>query len=169
MLLIAFALTSFIAQGHGVPLSDNLKSIAFLKGDWKGKQDFNTNGGPTMVGDAADLIQDAIGGRYLEERLTTVLPGRSPSDTRHFITFDPKANKFKAWWFNDASVGAMQLEGISGGTTLVLMSLPNPDSPKATIFRATYQKISDSKLDYTLEIKAGDSWQKLFRTEYSKG
>jgi hypothetical protein len=168
MLLIGFALALSFAQGHGVQPADGLKVASFLKGNWKGKQDFNTGGGASMVGDATDLIQDAIGGRYLEERLSTTLPGRSPSDTRHFITFDPKVGKFKAWWFNDASVGAMQLEGTCDGSVLVMESSPNPDAPKATVFRATYQKVSDSKLDYKLEIKAGDGWQKLFQTEYTK-
>ncbi|MES1147281.1 MAG: DUF1579 family protein, partial [bacterium] len=99
-LLSAIALLS-VAQQHDLKPAEALKSLEFMKGDWAGKQEFNTQGGAAMTGDATNHISDAIGGRYLCEMLSTSLPGRKPTDTRHFISFDPKTQKYTAWWFTD--------------------------------------------------------------------
>src|SRR5689334_16893678 len=94
-LLIAFLLFAGAlvanAQTHDLKPADALKNLAFMKGDWSGKQEFNTNGGAAMSGDAVNHIDDAIGGRYLCEMLSTTMPGRKPTDTRHFISYDPKS------------------------------------------------------------------------------
>src|ERR1043165_1695933 len=86
------------AQQHDLKPADALKRLAFMKGDWSGKQDFNTQGGPAMSGNATNRIDDAIGGRYLCEMLSTTMPDRKPTDTRHFISYDPKSGKYTAWW-----------------------------------------------------------------------
>ena len=160
---ITSAVLAFAAQGHGTKTSDEMLQIAFLKGSWSGKQNFNVPNG-TMVGDATDSIQDAVGGRYIEERLSTTLPGRTPTDTRHFIAYDPADGKFKAWWFNDTTVGPMELEGSLSGTVLTLESKPSAKR----IFRAVYTKVSDSNLTFGLFLKNGSNWQSLFITTYTK-
>ncbi len=166
-LFFATSLAAF-TQGHDVRPADSMKAVAFLKGDWVGKQDFNTGGAP-MVGDATNNIEEAIGGRYLEERLSTTLPGRKPSDTRHFLTFDPKAGLYRAWWFNDSSAGAMELEGTLSGKKLTLTSKPTmTGNGQSSVMRAIYDGSASSKLVFTLELKNGESWQLLFTTTYSK-
>jgi hypothetical protein len=88
-----------------------LDKLAFLKGDWTGQQEFNMQGGPAMSGEATDHVEVAVGGRYLAEVLATTLPGRKPTDSRHFISFDPASGKYVAWWFNDTSIGPSAFEG----------------------------------------------------------
>lgn len=152
------------AQGHDLKPADALKNLAFLKGNWEGKQDFNTGGAP-MVGAATNHIDDAIGERYLCEMLSTTLPGRKPSDTRHFISYDPKSSTYRAWWFTDTSVGPMEFEGTLTGQKLVLLNKPAPGGRQ---LRATYESPVSNTLTYTLEMKDGDNWQRLFTTTYSK-
>ena len=132
-LLLAAAVT---IQQHGIEPQKAMEQIAWMKGEWAGKQEFNTDDAPPMVGDATNRIEEAIGGRYLEERLSTTLPGRKPTDTRHMITFDPATQTYRAWWFNDTSVAPTEFEGKIEDGKLVLFSKPRaPQSPR---MRATY-------------------------------
>ena len=47
------------------PAANPLDPLSFMKGDWAGKQDFNNEGGPAMVGEATDRIDVCIAGKYL--------------------------------------------------------------------------------------------------------
>ena len=149
--------------------ADALARLAFMQGDWAGKQNFNTNGGPVMVGDARDSIAMGIAGKYLCETLSTTLPGRKPTDTRHFLSFDKQSGKYTAWWFNDTSYHPTLLTGdLTGnltGNKLVLMSDPSGSGP---VLRATYESPIPDKLTFQLEMKNGDGWTSLFVTTYLK-
>ena len=97
------------------------------------------------------------------------MPGRKPSDTRHLVTFDPKSKTYRAWWFNDSSVGPMELEGTLSGNKLVLLSKPTlTGNGKMSEFRATYDGSTARRLIYTLELKNGETWQLLFTSKYEK-
>ena len=145
--------------------ADALNKLAFMQGNWAGKQNFNTDGGPAMVGDATDRIELWIAGKYLCEMLSTTLPGRKPTDTRHFISFDKQAGKYSAWWFNDTSTHPTQFSGDLTGNKLVLMSEANGPGP---VLRATYETPSANTLTFLLEMKQGDAWTSLFLTTYTK-
>ena len=101
--LVVCAAAMSNSQQQAAPAPDPLNSLSFMKGDWSGKQNFDTGGGPAMVGDATDRIEIGIAGKYLCEMLSTTLPGRKPTDTRHFISYDKQSGKYTAWWFNDTS------------------------------------------------------------------
>jgi hypothetical protein len=152
-------------QQPSVQPADALGKLSFMQGDWIGKQDFNTNGGPAMVGDATDNVEMGIANKYLCERLSTTLPGRKPTDTRHFISYDAKAQKYTAWWFNDTAYHPTALTGDLVGNKLVLMSDASAPGP---LLRATYDSPAAGTLTYMVEMKNGDSWTKLFLTTYSK-
>ncbi len=155
-------------QNHDLNPVDALKAVSFLVGDWTGKQDFNT-GGPLMALNAKDKITSSIGGRYIEETLSTTRPDGTQSDTRHLLTYIPKIEKFHAWWFNDTSVGAMEMEGGMEHGKLVMMTVPSQVDPTPTsIFRVTYEKTDADGVAWTLELKTGDTWRKLFRSSYTK-
>jgi hypothetical protein len=145
--------------------ADALNRLAFMRGDWTGKQDFDTDGGAAMVGDATDKIELGIAGKYLCETLSTTLPGRKPTDTRHFISFDKQSGKYTAWWFNDTSYHPMELTGDLAGNKLVLLSNSSAPGPE---LRATYENPSADKLTFLLEMKNGDKWTRLFLTTYTK-
>lgn len=165
MPLVILAIPSLLlAQTHDIPAAEAMKGLAFMKGEWVGKQDFNTGGSP-MVGEATNRVEEAIGGRYLEERLSTVLPGRKPTDTRHLLTFDPKSGTYRAWWFNDTSVAPQEFEGKLEGGTLTLLSKP---TATGAIMRATYRSPESNSLVFTLEMKVKEAWQLLFTSTYKK-
>ncbi len=118
-----------------------------------------------MVGDATDRIEPGIAGKYLCEMLSTTLPGRRPTDTRHFISFDKQTGKYTAWWFNDTSYHPTQLTGDLAGNKLVLMSDASAQGP---VLRATYENPTPDKLTFQVEMKNGDKWTSLFLTTYAK-
>ncbi len=163
--LIAMSSVVALGQQHSVLPADALANLAFMQGEWAGKQNFNTDGGPAMVGDATDRIELGIAGKYLCEMLSTTLPGRKPTDTRHFISFDKQSGKYTAWWFNDTSYHPTQLTGDLTGNKLVLMSDPSAPGP---VLRATYENPAPDKLTFQLEMKNGDAWTDLFLTTYTK-
>ena len=145
--------------------ADALNKLSFMQGDWTGKQVFNTNGGPATVGDATDRVELGIAGKYLCEMLSTTLPGRKPTDTRHFISFDKQTGKYTAWWFNDTSYHPTQLTGDLAGNKLVLVSDSSAPGP---VLRATYENPSSDTLTFQVEMKNGDKWTSLFLTTYLK-
>lgn len=164
-LLLASAAAMACGQQSTPPPVNPLNNLSFMQGDWSGKQNFETQGGPAMVGDATDRIEIGIAGKYLCEMLSTTLPGRKPTDTRHFISYDKTSGKYTAWWFNDTSTHPTALTGDLTGNKLVLISDPAAPGP---VLRATYESPSPDMLTFLLEMKTGESWTKLFLTSYSK-
>jgi hypothetical protein len=164
---VLLAASGLFASGQqpAAQQAEALSKLAFMQGDWAGKQDFNTDGGPAIVGEATDRIELGIAGKYICEMLSTTLPGRKPTDTRHFISYDAKAGKYTAWWFNDTSYHPTALIGDLQGSKLVLMSDP---SEPGQVLRATYESPAADKLTFLLEMKNGDAWTRLFLTTYSK-
>jgi hypothetical protein len=152
-------------QQPAAPPPNPLDNLSFMKGDWSGKQNFNNEGGPAMIGDATDRIEIGIAGKYLCEMLSTTLPGRKPTDTRHFISYDKQSGKYTAWWFNDTSTHPSEFTGDLAGNKLVLLSNPSGPGP---VLRATYESPAENTLTFLLEMKQGDNWTKLFLTTYTK-
>ena len=164
-LFFACAGAAAIAQQPATPSPNPLDKLAFMHGDWSGKQNFNNDSGPAMVGDATDRIDIGIAGKYLCEMLSTTLPGRKPTDTRHFISYDKQSGKYTAWWFNDTSSHPTEFTGDLAGNKLVLVS---SDAGPGPVLRATYDSPSPNTLTFLLEMKQGESWAKLFLTTYTK-
>ena len=121
-IVLALSSVSALAQPSAIQPADGLNKLSFMQGNWAGKQNFNTNGGEAMVGDATDRIELGIAGKYLCETLSTTLPSRKPTDTRHFISYDKQAGRYTAWWFNDTSSHPTLLSGDLAGSKLVLTS-----------------------------------------------
>lgn len=164
-LLVSLLLAAALAQQPALQPADALAKLAFLQGDWAGKQNFDTGGGPAMAGDATNRIQQCIANKFLCEMLSTTLPNRKPTDTRHFISFDKQTQKYTAWWFNDTAYHPAQLSGDLTGNKLVLLSDPSAPGP---VLRATYELLADGRLTFTVEMRQGDAWTRLFVTTYSK-
>lgn len=163
--LVVCAAAVLNSQQPAAPTSDALNNLSFMKGDWSGKQNFDTSGGPAMIGDATDRIEIGIAGKYLCEMLSTTLPGRKPTDTRHFISYDKQSGKYTAWWFNDTSTHPTEFTGDLSGKKLVLTS---NSSGSGSVLRATYESPSEDTLTFLLEMKDGEAWTKLFLTTYSR-
>ena len=163
--LLAVCSFTVLAQQPAIQPADALAKLAFMQGDWAGKQNFDTGGGPAMVGDATDRVEMGIANKFLCEMLSTTLPGRKPTDTRHFISFDKQTQKYTAWWFNDTAYRPKALTGDLTGNKLVLLSDPSEPGP---VLRATYENPSPDTLTYQVEMKSGETWTRLFITTYTK-
>ena len=163
--LLAMSGMAAFGQQHSTMPAEALTKLAFMQGDWAGKQVFNSDSGPGPIGDATDRIELGIAGKYLCEMLSTTLPNRKPTDTRHFISFDKQTGKYTAWWFNDTAYHPTALTGDHTGNKLVLMSDPSAPGP---LLRATYESPNADTLTYQVEMKDGDKWTSLFLTTYTK-
>jgi len=137
--LVACAAATSYSQQQTAATPDPLNSLSFMKGNWTGKQNFDTGGGTPMIGDATERIEIGIGGRYLCETLSTTLPGRKPTDTRHFISYDKQSEKYAAWWFNDTATRPTEFTGELSGHKLILTSNSSGSGP---VLRATYESPS---------------------------
>ena len=169
-LLLLFVVARIFAQAPaapGVPTASPFDGLAFMQGNWSGKQDFNRPNGPVMTGDATDHVDLCIGGKYLCEMLSTTMPGRKPTDTRHFISYDKISGKYSAWWFNDTGTGTRPTEFTGELTANKLVLTSTPSNPGA-VLRATYESPAKDTLTFLLEVKQDDSWTKLFLTTYTK-
>jgi hypothetical protein len=174
-LLVLFVVARIFAQQPAPPpqaappaqpaASSPLDALAFMQGNWAGKQDFNNPNGPAMAGDATDRIEIGIAGKYLCELLSTTMPNRKPTDTRHFISYDKASGKYTAWWFNDTSTHPTEFTGDLTGSKLVLTSKSAGPGP---VLRATYESPAKNTLTFLLEMQQGDNWTKLFVTTYTK-
>lgn len=163
--LLAVSGALALGQAPAIEPAEALAKLTFMQGDWAGKQVFNTGGGPAIVGDATDRIELGIANKFLCEMLSTTLPRRKPTDTRHFISFDKSTQKYTAWWFNDTAYRPKALTGDLTGNKLVLLSDPSEPGP---VLRATYENPSADTLTYQVEMKSGDTWTRLFITTYTK-
>jgi hypothetical protein len=163
--LVVCAATLSYGQQPAQPAPDWSSGLSFMKGDWTGKQNFNNPGGPAMAGEATDHVDLCIGGKYLCESPSTTMPGRKPTDTRHFISYDKQSGKYTAWWFNDTAMHPAEFSGELSGNKLVLTSSPSGAGP---VLRATYESPTDGTLTFLLEMKQGEAWTKLFLTTYSR-
>jgi len=156
-------------QGHNFQNPTPLKGMEYLIGDWAGTQKFVPAGDGPTEGAATAHISKAIANRYIEERLSTKIIGRKASDTRHFMIYDSKAGKYRAWWFNDTAVGPTEFAGDAHGNQIVLESIPKATGPgPGTTLRATYTKLSATKYSLKLEVHLEDHWRELFTTTYKK-
>jgi len=155
---------SSAGQGHDMKPEGAMGSVGFLAGDWKGTQTFYVGDGNTMVGQATDHAEYAVGGRFIEERLSTTLTNRPPTDTRHMLGFDKKTGKYVAYWFNDTSSTAMELSGTLEESKLVLAT--KPGGPRS--LRFTYDGSKDGELSLTFEMEVEGKWQVQFKSVYHK-
>ncbi len=166
-LLTAYSISNPV-QNHDMKPAEAMKQIAFITGDWQGKQEFNTGGAP-MVGDIVVSAKSVVGGRYIEEVLATTIPGRKPTDSRHMIGFDPKTGKYRAQWYNDTNNVPSQLEGSIEGNKLVFQTVAAVEGvPSKSILRATYTKVSENEMKYILEMKTPEGWTELFHNSFKK-
>jgi hypothetical protein len=155
-----------LAQGHNENQpSAKLDAVSFIEGNWTGKQNFQMDGGKTMAADITLSVSKEVGGRYIQEKSTTTLPGGRTGSAIHMLAYDAKLGKYKVWWFNDTSVDPQELTGALEGDKLVMMTGPDHKGPT---MKATYAKEADDHFTYTLQMKTGDTWRTLFITDYHK-
>jgi hypothetical protein len=141
---------------------------AFLLGNWTGSMTFYDQG-KTTKSTGTIVGKRALGGRYVSSDHTYRMGGMTMTGM-HLLTYDPSEKAWKAWWFDSAAPGAMELTGDFSGNKLVMTSKPTPipGMPNPASFRATWVKVSAKKLDFTLEMKGGETWGKVIVGSYSK-
>src|ERR1700722_20048314 len=124
LLSISACLTMAQAHLSNQP-SAKLDAVSFLEGNWTGKQNFQMGNGQTMAADITLTVSKEVGGRYIQEKSTTTLPGGRTGSAVHMLAYDAKLGKYKVWWFNDTSVDPQELTGALEGDKLVMMTGPD--------------------------------------------
>ncbi|HEY3782853.1 MAG TPA: DUF1579 family protein [Fimbriimonadaceae bacterium] len=166
--LLCICASLALGQGHNESQpSPKLDAISFLEGNWSGKQNFQMDGGRTMAADITLSVTKEVGGRYMQEKSLTTLPGGRTGSAVHMLAYDPKLGQYKVWWFNDTSVDPQMLTGAISGDKLVMETAAKPDY-KGPIMKATYDREADDHFTYTLQMKTGSTWRTLFITDYHK-
>lgn len=85
--------------------------LAPLVGKWKAEGEMRMAGSDeVMKSTGTNEISFELGGRYLVERMTMDMGDGKKMEGRGVWTWDPKAKKFRTWWFDDWSGNG---EGIS--------------------------------------------------------
>ncbi|HLK14226.1 MAG TPA: DUF1579 family protein [Fimbriimonadaceae bacterium] len=153
-------------QNHGTEPAVAMGKLDFMIGEWKGKQTFYIGNGREMVGDASDHAEWAVGKRFVEEHLSTSLTGRPATDTRHMLAYDPRADQYVAYWFNDTSPLPLVLTGkLNDGKLVLLTTSPSGGHNQ---LRFTYDGSTHNELSLTFEMETSGVWQTQFKTVYSK-
>jgi len=165
--LVSLAFGFFGAGQHGSKPEEAMTNLGFLVGNWQGKQTFMVGPGNTMVGSATDNAEWAVGGRFIEEHLSTALPNKAATDTRHMLAYDPKSAQYVAYWFNDTSPLPMVLTGKLQGSKLVLQTSGGSGATQRTL-RFTYDGSTSNELSLTFEMETAGTWQVLFKSVYTK-
>lgn len=161
---IGLSASMAFGQGHVEATKSSATKLAFLVGAWTGRQNFNNPNGKPMVATVTTTIAPVVGGRFLQETINGVLPGRPAFQTVHMMTCDDATGECRAWWFNDTSRGPSEYVGKVDGDVLTMTSVAKSEgAPK---LRVTYAKVAGHGLKYRLEMQQGSDWTKLFETDY---
>lgn len=150
------------------PVPTEIKQVAFLLGEFKAKL-LSKMTGEAMPSDGTSSTKLALNGRYLVSNQTYTFMGQKMEGTL-MLTFDPGDKKWKSWWFDGSSPGAMEMEGTFDGKKLIMTSKPTPmpGADSHVTMRATWVKEAESKFGFLLEMKQGDAWINLMEGTYEK-
>jgi hypothetical protein len=154
------------AQGNPEP---SIRDLGFLVGTWQGKGVVGS--GKTTNEFVITLrVTPALGGRYLEERSTTLVAQKGVAETLHLLSYDPALRAYRSWWFDEGSAEPRIMQGtyFDGKKLQVSSYAENNAQGVATMYRATYERKSDTELAYSVEYKQGDTWTTSYKIAYTK-
>lgn len=164
-----------LVQDHNTLLPQNLQSLSFLMGTWSGKRTFNVPNHAPILADDTLTVNTAVGGRYIEEKIVTVLPGQRTGEADHMLTWDKVGGDYKSWWFDDTLVGPRMLEGTvsqnpkTGDKVLTLRSAAFNMGSQTGVLKAIYTLTSPTAMHYELHLTMGNQPERtLFTIEYTK-
>ncbi len=127
-------------------------------------------GAGTVLGwSSAERCSWAIGGYYLRLESKVTYQGMPPMDGIVMMGYDPKEKVYRIWAFAPHGPTPMEASGNFEGSKLVLTSKPM-DFGMGTmaVVRMSFEPVSKGDVNYLMEVKMGEKWEKLEDGVYTK-
>lgn len=158
-ILASFLLLSFWRAALGqftMPIPEELKKLESLNGSWVGTMKMKMPG-QTEEMEVPTTVETKFYGQY-QETIYVMNMGAEMKYSGHiFLTWDSGAKHYKSWGFDD-SVGEPRTEtGSFDGKKLIMTSAPQG----GMISRTTYEIKSKDEVNFTIELKNGDKFEKM--------
>jgi hypothetical protein len=148
-----------------------LAQIDWMLGTWKANLTMPAMepGGKPATMKTTLTIAKSLGGRYHSGKVF-MDDGEMKMEGLHLLTFDAAKKEWKAWWFDSAAAGAMEMTGTLNGDVLEMVSKPTPMPGMGDVtMRATWSKAGARELAFKLEMKQPDGkWGAILSGTYKK-
>jgi hypothetical protein len=168
MLLSASA---FAGQGMQMPPPPKeLSKASFFMGKWVGTEKVHGMGGSPVAAKGSMTGKKMLDNRYIQSMHTMDMGKAGKMEGMHLLSYDSMKKQFMAYWFDSSSPGVMEMSGNFQGNQLVMISKPTeiPGMPAPMVMRATWTKVSNSKLTFKLDSKDGAKWVPMIEGSYRK-
>jgi len=170
IIIATFCISVFAyAQEMQLPPLLEMKEVEFLLGNWKGDLTFCFMGQESKSTGTIKCTR-ALQDRYLHAMNSYEVTGMGKMEGLQLLSYDPEKKQFIGYWFDSSAPAAMELSGTKSGNVLQLISKPTkvPGMPGEPVFRATWTKSSDTAIEFALDLKNGDKWEKMIAGKYKK-
>ncbi len=159
-LLVAASLTQ--AQ-MTVPMPAEMKALSFLMGEWEGTMKM-TLPGATQVMDVKSTVSVKEFGAYQETVYTMEMPGMSKFTGKSFLRWNPTTKQYQSWTYDTAADEPREETGTLTGNTLTMVSRPQG----GMVTRIAYSKGTKDTVNFLIEMKSGDKFEKLGDCVYTR-
>ncbi|MGE0002711.1 MAG: DUF1579 family protein [Fimbriimonadaceae bacterium] len=163
-LLTVAAMGTAFAQVPDLNPPKEIEELAWLKGNWAGSSKFSFGGMELEVSTKMSVSMD---GQFLKSVSTNDYGMLQATETM-LLGYDAAKNSYFAYAFTNMAPTPRKENGKMEGGSLVMVSDPWDIMGQATVSRGTMTKLSDTKLKFKLEFKAGDGWELASEMEMTK-
>jgi hypothetical protein len=160
---VALCATSF-SQVPDLNPPAELKKLDWIVGGWSGQADFNFGGMEMSVKTKMTVSYD---GQFLKSVVLNDYGMLQVTETM-YLGWDGTKGEYVSWAFTNLSPLPRVERGKLDGDKLVMVSEPWGVMGQDMVSRATIAKTSDTKAMFTLELKAGEGWEKATDMEMTK-
>jgi hypothetical protein len=145
------------AEGAATP---ELKKLDFLTGKSSSKGKMFLPGQAPADWTSRDSAAWMKGGNLLKTESTSEFPGLGADETVEFMAYDKEARVYRFWRFSSMEAMPTEASGNFEGNRLVMVTKPY----MGQVYRATWEPKPANQVYFLLEMKAGDSYQKLLES-----
>lgn len=163
--VFAFALVGVAsAQAPDTTPPKELGELSWLHGTWKGTGAFNFGG---MEIEVATKMAVSMDGQFIKF-VSTNDYGMIQATETMMLGWDAAKSMYVSYAFSNLSPMPRREAGKKEGDSFVMISDPWEIMGQAMVSRSTMTKMSDTKVKFMLEFKAGDAWEKASEMELTK-
>jgi hypothetical protein len=168
---LLLATTAFAGQGMQVPpMPKEFSKANFFLGKWTGTEKVHGMGGAPVNAKGTFTGKRALGDRYIQSLHVMDMGKQGKMDGMHLLSYDTFKKQFVAFWLDSSNPQVMEMSGNFNGNKLVMISKPTPipGMPEPIVMRATWTKLSTTKVTFSLDMKQGDKWAPMIEGNYRK-
>ena len=163
--------SAFAGQGMQIPPPPKeLAKANFFVGKWAGPMKLYGMGSAPMTVKGSMSGKKTLDNRYIQSMHLMDMGKSGKMEGMHLLSYDPMKKQFMAFWFDSSAPGVMEMAGNFQGNQLIMVSKPTeiPGMPAPMVMRATWTKVSNSKLTFKLQSKDGDKWTPMIEADFRK-